>query len=190
MGTAKRILLHSCCAPCASASAERLLAGGYEVVLFFSNSNIWPRQEYDLRLKNLYILGRKLDVEVVEDEYDHEAWLRFIAGLEGEPERGARCPRCFEFSLRRTAEHAKANGYDAFCTSLTISPLKNSKVIAETGGQYPLYEHHDFKKKNGFQRSVDLSKKLGLYRQDYCACEFSMNNQNYLTREGKALKSK
>ncbi|MCF7848198.1 MAG: epoxyqueuosine reductase QueH [Kiritimatiellales bacterium] len=173
MSEPKKILVHICCAPCAAPSAERLLLDGHEVGFYFSNSNIHPEQEYRKRLDAARKLAGILDVIIEEDEYDHEQWLKHIQGLENEPEKGARCAKCFEYSLRRTAEMADRYGYDAFCTTLTLSPHKVSRTIFEIGADFPRFEPIDFKKKNGFLRSIQLSKEYDLYRQSYCGCEFS-----------------
>lgn len=169
-----KILVHICCAPCATASVERVLLEGQEPVLFFCNSNIWPEEEHEKRLAAARILAEKLDVVIEEDQYDHAAWLEKIAGLEEEPEKGARCSKCFEYSLARTAEMAERLGIPKFCTTLTVSPHKVSRVIFEIGATFNGFEPIDFKKKNGFMRSLELSKEMDLYRQGYCGCEFSI----------------
>lgn len=170
----KKILLHCCCAPCASSCIERLQQEGYEeVILFFSNCNIAPKAEYDLRLAALRQLAEICHLTCLEDGYDHEAWRRHIAGFENEPERGARCPRCFDFSFARASAKARELGIP-FTSSLTVSPHKNSKLLFEVGSRYDNYEPHDFKKKDGFKRSRELVKLYGLYSQSYCGCEFSL----------------
>lgn len=170
-----KILLHSCCGPCATACIERLRSEGLEPVLFFSNHNIAPHEEYEKRLETVKDLGKALNVEVVEDgPPDHHAWLAHIKGLENEPEKGARCGKCFDYSLKRTSDYAQAHGFTRFATTLTVSPHKISRIIFEIGKKYPGFEAWDFKKKNGFKRSIDMSRELGLYRQTYCGCEFSL----------------
>jgi predicted adenine nucleotide alpha hydrolase (AANH) superfamily ATPase len=171
---AAKLLLHVCCAPCATASLERLRREG-EVTLFFSNGNLFPPEEFDRRLAAARQLAEATGTPLVVDEYDHGAWREFVAGLEGEPERGARCLRCFEFSFRRAARYAKANGFTGLATTLTISPHKRSADIFRIGREvWEGFLDIDFKKRDGFRRSLELSKSLGLYRQDYCGCEFSM----------------
>jgi predicted adenine nucleotide alpha hydrolase (AANH) superfamily ATPase len=174
METKGKILVHLCCAPCATASVERVLLDGYEPVLFFCNSNISPQAEYEIRLADAHKLAEKLEIVIEEDQYDHEAWLEKIQGLESEPEKGARCLKCFEFSLARTAELAERLGIPAFCTTLTVSPHKVSRLIFEIGSQWPGFIPIDFKKKGGFMRSLQLSDEMNLYRQNYCGCEFSI----------------
>jgi hypothetical protein len=172
--SAQRILLHTCCAPCAAPSAERLVLDGREVVLYFSNFNIHPEAEYLKRLDAARQLAQKMNLVIEEDQYDHAAWLAHIQGLENEPEKGARCRKCFEFSLTRTNQMAGRLGIDAFATTLTLSPHKVSRIIFEIGAQFPRFVPIDFKKKGGFLRSIQLSGEYELYRQSYCGCEFSM----------------
>ena len=168
-----QILLHSCCAPCAAPSAERLLEKGDKVVLFFSNSNIFPYKEYLKRLDYVKKLADHLHIEVIEDTWDHGAWLKAVRGLEHEPEKGARCSVCFAFNLKRTEKKAAELGLHRFTTTLTLSPHKISAVIFDSGRTMEGFVEENFKKKDGFKRSLELSKKLDLYRQNYCGCEFS-----------------
>lgn len=170
----KKILVHMCCAPCASASGERLMLEDYEVVLYFSNSNIYPEAEYQKRLAHAYKLAGHWEVIVEEDTYDHAVWREKIKGFEYEPEKGARCTQCFKYSLTRTAELCDRLNLPAFTTTLTLSPHKVSRQIFELGRAFPKYLPFDFKKKHGFLRSLQLSEELDLYRQDYCGCEFSL----------------
>ena len=141
------VLLHCCCAVCASSCIERLLAEGKRVVLFYSNSNIAPPEEFERRLAALRKLAEIHQLSLYVDPPDHAAWLRHIAGYEDAPERGARCPLCFRFSLARTAAKAAELGIEAFTTSLTVSPHKNSRVIFACGAEFPGFAAYDFKKK-------------------------------------------
>lgn len=174
------VLLHVCCGPCASHCVPELKAAGRTPVLFFSNSNLDSREEYERRLAAAKRLAEAEGVRLVADPYDPAAWERAVAGLEGEPEGGARCDRCFRFNLGRAAAAAAAGGFAAFSTSLTVSPHKNSARVfaagrdaaAGTPGAPPLLET-DFKKKDGFLDSVRRARALGLYRQSYCGCRFS-----------------
>ncbi len=166
------LLLHVCCAPCAAGCVERLLDAGRKVTLFYSNSNIGTAEEFERRLNSVRALARIFELELIVDPYDHAAWLRSVAGLEAEPERGGRCPVCFGFSLGRTAELALLRKM-AFTTTLTVSPHKSSRVIFEVGGRYSNFEPHDFKKKDGFKRSRELAREYGFYLQRFCGCEFS-----------------
>jgi hypothetical protein len=170
----KRILLHVCCAPCATACVERLLADGREVSLYFSNSNINSEAEFEKRLAYVEKIAGIFGVGLEVDPYCHDKWLEHVRGLENEAEKGLRCVKCFDWSLGRTARKAAASGIEYFATTLTVSPHKDSKVIFDAGGRYPGFEPWDFKKANGFQRSRELSREFALYRQNYCGCEFSM----------------
>lgn len=181
-----KVLLHTCCGPCASACIPRLQAEGHEVTLFFANSNIDTEEEWTRRRGEARRLAEHDGVALVDEVYDHGTWLREVAaGYEAEPEKGARCARCFRFNLERTAAYAAAHGYEAFATSLTVSPHKVSPVIfaqgeavvearrSSDGLSSPAFLPADFKKKEGFKLSVRRATELGLYRQSYCGCEFS-----------------
>jgi predicted adenine nucleotide alpha hydrolase (AANH) superfamily ATPase len=141
--------------------------------MYFSNSNLDSREEYERRLAEARKVAAAEGVELEADAYDHGRWLREVAaGYEDEPEKGCRCERCFAYSLARTAEFLGNTGYDAFCTSLTVSPHKPSAVIFASSGDSRFLKE-DFKKKEGFRLSVRRAAELGLYRQTYCGCEFS-----------------
>jgi len=168
-----RVLLHTCCGPCASACVPRLKEAGREVTMFFANSNIDTREEFEKRLAEAVKLAAADGVAIVAAPYDHADWLENVArGHENDPEKGERCARCFSYNLAKAAEYAGKNGFDAFCTSLTVSPHKVSKMIFAASGDLRFLKE-DFKKKEGFKQSVARAKELGLYRQDYCGCEFS-----------------
>ena len=168
----KKILLHVCCAPCAMYPIENL-AEEYDVTLFFSNSNIFPKEEYDKRLNYVKNIAEKFNLKLFIDSYDHKEWLEWIRGLENEPEKGKRCDKCFEFNLARAAKFASENNFDFYTTTLTVSPHKPAGKIFEIGMAAGNFLEKDFKKKNGFLRGIELSKKFNLYRQNYCGCEFS-----------------
>lgn len=179
----QRLLLHVCCGPCATASLERLREDG-EVTLFFSNGNLFPSEEFDRRLAAARQLAEATHTPLVVDEYDHAAWREFVAGLEDEPERGARCLRCFEFSFRRAARYAREQGFAGLATTLTISPHKRSTDIFRVGREvWDGFLEVDFKKRDGFRRSLELTQQLGLYRQDYCGCEFSLHAREQQGRD-------
>ena len=173
------VLLHVCCGPCASACVPRLKDGSHRVVMFFANSNIDTEAEFEKRLAEAKKLAEHDGVELVALPYDHEEWLREVAaGYEQEPEKGARCARCFRYNLGKAAEYAKKHGYDAFTTSLTVSPHKISPMVFAAGDEAAsaaggMFLHEDFKKREGFKISVRRAAELGLYRQPYCGCEFS-----------------
>lgn len=176
MSSRKQILLHCCCAPCTSASLERLLAANYDVRLFFSNSNIYPFTEYQRRLMSMRSLAQLFNVPLEIDTWDHDGWRAFVAGLENEPEKGMRCLKCFEFNFGRARLKADDLGIPDFTSTLSISPHKPAGMLFSVGSLFPGFHPMDFKKKNGFQRSLELSRKHALYRQRYCGCEFSLKS--------------
>jgi predicted adenine nucleotide alpha hydrolase (AANH) superfamily ATPase len=174
-----KVLLHSCCAPCASGCINELRKQGLEPALYYCDSNIFPKSEWQKRLKNLEKISASENVSLIVEEYDHESWKRFVAGLEGELEGGKRCSKCFEYRLEKAAKEARANGFDCFTTTLTVAPMKKSEKIFAIGDRIAAqhgvrFLKIDFKKNNGFKKSVEESKRLGLYRQNYCGCEFSL----------------
>jgi predicted adenine nucleotide alpha hydrolase (AANH) superfamily ATPase len=151
----------------------RLREEGHDVTMFYSNSNIDTPEEFEKRFAAAKLLAEADGVELVEDGYNHEAWLREVAaGLENEPEKGARCEKCFRFNLARTARYAAEHGFDAFATSLTVSPHKISAKVFEASDDERFLKA-DFKKREGFKISLKRSAELDLYRQSYCGCEFS-----------------
>ena len=171
------LILHVCCAPCATSVVERLRPE-YRVVPYFSNSNIHPEKEYRLRLREMERLSPEMSLDLFRDEYDPDRWFAEVRGLEHEPEGGARCERCFRLRLDRTAQFALAQGIDTFTTTLTVSPHKRADVIhrigAEVAARHGLrFLPEDFKKRDGFRRSGELSREYGLYRQNYCGCLYS-----------------
>jgi epoxyqueuosine reductase len=168
----QKVLLHTCCAPCATHAIETLMKE-YDVTLFFSNSNISPEEEYEKRFANAKKIAKIYELELIEDKYDHDAWLEHIKGLENEPERGMRCAKCFEHNLKCTADYARNNGFDLFTTTLSISPHKDVALIFGIGMGLGNFLAIDFKKDDGFKHSCDLSREHNLYRQRYCGCEFS-----------------
>ena len=174
----KRILLHVCCGPCSTASIERLLQEGYEIVLFFSDSNIFPYEEFMKRYENLLIVAEHYSLPVILDSWDHEEWLEAVKGHEGDKEHGERCSLCFRFNLERAYRKAKELGIEEFTTTLTVSRFKSSRKIFSEGEAFPGFSEFDFKKKDGFNRSIVLSKELGLYRQTWCGCEFSLRDSH------------
>ena len=168
----EELLLHICCAPCGGGCVERLLAEGRKVRLYYSNGNLADIAEFERRLDSVKVLARHFGVALEVDTYDHAAYLACVAGLENEPERGARCIKCFEFNLSRAAARAEELGL-SFSTTLTVSPLKSSALIFAAGGKFANFEAIDFKKRDGYLRSCRIAKELGFYRQDFCGCEFS-----------------
>lgn len=190
-GEGKTLLLHVCCAPCSSAVLERL-GNIFKITIFFYNPNIDTIEEYNKRLEELrkFIASFKTKYEVKLITADHRAeeFKRMAIGLENEPERGIRCYECYKLRLSETAKVAKENNFDYFATSLTLSPYKNSNWLNEIGEnlqeEYQTnYLYSDFKKKNGYKRSIELSKEYDLYRQDYCGCIFSRKQRENLTNK-------
>ena len=179
-GTRPRLLLHACCGPCSSAVLEQLCQY-FEITVLYYNPNTWPAEEYYRRgeeLKKFVAAAHPLGVTVVEDHYDPQEFYSAVTGLENEPERGSRCTICYRLRMRRAAQYASENGFDWFTTTLSISPHKDAKRINAIGQELEAefgVKHlpSDFKKHNGYLRSLQLSEEYGLYRQDYCGCEFS-----------------
>ncbi len=178
-----RILLHVCCAPCFSGSIESLTDWA-DVTAFFFNPNINSEEEYDRRAAELkrFIKEASLNVPLIVRKYDPAYFYKTVRGLENVPEGGVRCDKCFALRLRETAAFAKEKGFDFFTTTLTLSPLKNAERIVRIGEVIGndlkiSYLPSDFKKKDGFKRSIELSKEYGLYRQDYCGCVYSMRDE-------------
>lgn len=182
--SASTLLLHSCCAPCSSYVLE-YLCERFRITVFYFNPNISDSVEYRHRVEEQKRLirvynqeGRGYPISVIEGDYEPGCFFQMAQGLEDCPEGGERCFRCYELRLQETAKRAVEGGYDYFGTTLTVSPLKNAQKLNEIGNK--LAEEYgadwlpsDFKKKNGYRRSVELSAEYGLYRQDYCGCVFS-----------------
>lgn len=173
----KKLLLHICCAPDASVGFERL-SPHWEVEGYFINSNIHPPEEYEKRLRALETLSKKMEFTFEEGPYEQEAWFESVRGLEGEPEKGLRCEKCIRERLRAAARQAREKGFDAFAAVLTVSPHKDAVMVNRlglaAGEEYGVeYVPTDLKKQDGFKRSVEITRQLGIYRQNYCGCEYS-----------------
>ena len=175
------LLLHVCCAPCSSYVLE-YLSSHFDITLFFYNPNITSEDEYLYRVNEVKRLISQMpldsDVKFVEGRYDVSSFISIAKGLESLPEGGERCFRCYNLRLRETALYAKQNKFDYFTTTLSISPYKNAEKLntigAALGEEYGVkYLFSDFKKKNGYKRSIELSAEYNLYRQDYCGCIYS-----------------
>lgn len=180
-GKIPRLLLHVCCAPCSSYCLE-YLSQFFRITVYYFNPNISIKEEYLHRLNEEKRLISEMEfenpVDIIEGVYNPQMYFDAVKGLENEPEGGKRCEKCFELRLNSAAETAKKGGYDYFTTTLTISPLKNAQLLNDTGaaagkahGVSWLYS--DFKKKEGYKRSIVLSKEHNLYRQNYCGCIFT-----------------
>ena len=173
-----KLLLHSCCGPCSSAVIERLKEE-YDITILYYNPCIYPFEEYEKRKAEQIRLLNILGVNILDCEYDNDKYENLIKGQENEREGGSRCSICFRQRLQKTAEVAKQNNFDIFCTTLTVSPHKNAKLINEIGSEIAnqvgiSYLPSDFKKQDGYKRSLELSKKYELYRQNYCGCRYSI----------------
>ena len=177
----KTLLLHACCAPCSSYVIE-YLSNYFDITILFYNPNINNDIEYNKRLQELERFVKEFKtnnpVKVISLGYNHDEYLQTVLGLEKEKEGGSRCLKCYRLRLEKTFEYAKQYNFDYVTTTLTISPLKNSQVINKIGSEleniYHInYLYSDFKKKEGYKRSIVLSHEYNLYRQDYCGCEFS-----------------
>ena len=173
-----KLLLHSCCAPCSSYVID-YLHKFFDITIFYYNPNISPKEEYDKRKEEqIRFIKNYDDIKFMDCDYDNELYNELIKGLENEPERGSRCTVCFKLRLEKTADAAINNNFDYFGTTLTVSPYKNANLINEIGQTiakenniYWLYS--DFKKNDGYKKSIELSKEYELYRQDYCGCIYS-----------------
>ena len=181
LNTRPKLLLHSCCGPCSSSVIE-LLTKYFDIDVLYYNPNIYPESEFIKRKEEQEKLLKKLgkNINFIEGKYDYNLYKETIKGLENEVEGGPRCKVCINMRMEETAKYAKEKGYDFFTTTLSVSPHKNSKMINEIGydlqDKYNIpYLYSDFKKKDGYKRSIILSKEYDLYRQDYCGCEYSLN---------------
>ncbi len=184
----KKVLLHSCCAPCSSAIIEWMLKNGISPTVFYYNPNIYPREEYEIRKAEAIRFVTAQGLDFVDADYDYEHWREAVAGLEQEPERGKRCLQCFTLRLMETAKYGVEHGFEAFTTTLASSRWKSLEQINEAGrraaAQYPSIVFWDQNwRKGGLQeRRNQLLKEYGFYNQQYCGCEFSM--QRLQKKEG------
>lgn len=176
-----KILIHACCGICSGYPIALLKEMGYKPVVYFCNPNLDTKEEFERRLEAQKIICMYHWVDLIVEEYNHGDFLNAVKGLENEPEKGKRCDKCIELRLRQSAKKAKELGINKFTTSLVISPHKNFEKISEIGKSIsseqeylPLeYLSLDFKKKDGLLKTNKLSKELGIYRQNYCGCEFA-----------------
>ncbi|MGB9694785.1 MAG: epoxyqueuosine reductase QueH [Caldisericaceae bacterium] len=189
VGNYEKVLMHICCAPDATYPYLYLKGRHYDVTGFFYNSNIQPEEEYALRLDNVKKLSKIYGMPLIEGEYNPDAWLNMVKGLEGEREGGARCYVCYEERLEKTAIMASKMGFDFFTTTISISPHKKSEWVFEISERIEKkygvkFLRADFKKHNGFKASVILSRYFNLYRQNYCGCIYSkIESENYQLRK-------
>lgn len=191
-----KLLLHVCCAPCSSHCLQ-VVEPYFDVTVFYYNPNIAPFEEYQKRLseEKRFLKEAHPNVKIVEAEYDNQKFEELVKGLEDLPEGGERCKKCYRQRLEKTAEYAKQNGFDYFTTTLTVSPYKHSATLNQIGGEVAerfgiKYFFSDFKKENGYQNSIEISKKYNLYRQDYCGCVYSKNLREKYKNNQNLLKNK
>jgi epoxyqueuosine reductase len=183
-GGHRKVLLHSCCAPCSGEVMEAIQASGLEYAIYFYNPNIHPRDEYELRKSENIRFAEKHGVSFVDADYDTENWFARVKGLEWEPERGARCTMCFDMRFERTALYAHENGFPVITSCLGISRWKNMEQINGSGeraaGRYPGMHYWTFnwRKKGGASRMLEISKAEEFYMQEYCGCIYSLRDTN------------
>lgn len=179
---APKLLLQACCAPCSSYVLE-LLSNYFQITILYYNPNIYPFSEYDKRLgevrKLIKLINGKNPINIMEVDYDSASFDSISKGLESEKEGGIRCHKCYYLRMKKTAKLAKEYNYDFFTTTLSISPYKNAQVLNRIGEvleekYHVRYLYADFKKKEGYKRSIELSKQFNLYRQEYCGCKYSI----------------
>ncbi len=181
----KKILLHSCCGPCSTSCIERLTPY-FDITVLYYNPNIEPKEEYEKRKQNQIDFIKKYKsinkLDFLDCDYDNDIYHEKVKGLEHEKEGGARCNVCYFLRMEHTAALAKKLGYDFFGTTLTVSPYKHSKTINEIGEKISKihnvnFLYSDFKKEEGYKRSIELAKEYNLYRQDYCGCMYAKNDK-------------
>lgn len=171
-----RVLLHMCCGPCATSSIEELLIEGFEVVGFYYNPNIHPVDEYEIRKKTAEKVCLEMGIDLIAGFYDRQIWFEEVRGLQNIPEGGERCKKCFDLRLSKAYKKMKELNLDMFTTTLTLSPHKDARLINQIGHQIGgnRFLPKNFKKKEGHKKSIEKSKDMGLYRQDYCGCIYSL----------------
>lgn len=180
----KKVLMHSCCAPCSGPLIEKMADAGIELTIFFYNPNIHPKKEYELRKNENIRFAEKLGLEFVDADYDVQNWFARAKGMEQDPERGRRCSMCFDMRFERTALHAYENGFKIITSSLGISRWKNMEQINESGersaSHYPgiTYWKYNWRKEGGSARMYDLAKEESFYKQEYCGCIYSLRDTN------------
>lgn len=175
----KKLLLQICCAPCGTYISRDRLSSRYDLTWYFCNPNLVTPEEYDKRLAAVKLMAAKFSWPLIIEPYDHESWLALTAGRSSDPERGQRCQICYRDRLTRTAKLAKDRGFDLFGTTLLVSPYKDTTAILNIGrelaAEYGLeFLAEDFQADDGYRRSQELARELGLYRQKFCGCEYSL----------------
>ena len=180
----KKLLLHTCCAPCCGELIQALIASKIELTLFFYNPNIHPLKEYELRKLENIKYSEKHNIRFIDADYDTDNWFSRIKGLENEPERGERCTKCFDMRFERTALYAKENGFNLFSSSLGISRWKDLNQINESGTRAAKryksldYWTYNWRKRGGAERMYKIAKEESFYKQEYCGCVYSLRDTN------------
>ena len=180
----KKLLLHSCCAPCAGEIMEAVSISEIETTVFFYNPNIHPQEEYEIRKDENKRFCDKLGFDFIDADYDKDNWFQRIKGLENEPERGARCTQCFDMRFERSALYAQENNFKVYATTLGISRWKDMNQINDSGNKaaqrYQDVQYWDFnwRKKGGAARMIEISKREQFYQQEYCGCVYSLRDTN------------
>ncbi len=180
----KKVLMHSCCAPCSGELIEAMIKEGLELTIFFYNPNIHPRKEYNIRKQENIRYAEKLGIDFIDADYDVQNWFGKAKGMELEPEKGKRCTMCFDMRFVKTAEYAKANGFNIFTSSLGISRWKNMEQINRSGEfaasfhEGTTYWTYNWRKSGGGARMYDIAKREEFYKQEYCGCIYSLRDTN------------
>lgn len=188
-GDAKRVLLHTCCAPCSSAIIECLMQHDIRPTIYYCNPNIYPLEEYNIRKNECSRYARSLGLDIVDADYDHEEWRCTVKGLENEPERGGRCLQCFKMRLRDTARYAHENGFTVITTTLASSRWKSLEQINQAGHYavepYPdvTWWEQNWRKGGLSEHRIAIIKEYNFYNQRYCGCEFSMRKDEVPSEE-------
>ncbi len=180
----KKLLLHSCCAPCAGEVMEALSASDIDTTIFFYNPNIHPIEEYEIRKQENIRFAKKLGMPIIDADYDRDEWFERTKGQENEPERGNRCSTCFDMRFEKTAQYASENDFDLISSTLGISRWKDMNQINVSGARaskpYNIpYWDFNWRKKGGSSRMLELSKREGFYQQEYCGCVYSLRDTNH-----------
>jgi epoxyqueuosine reductase len=180
----RKVLLHSCCAPCSGEVMEAMQASGIDFTIFFYNPNIHPLKEYELRKNENIRFAEQFGIPFIDADYDRDNWFERARGMENEPERGVRCTMCFDMRFERTALYAHEHGFPVITSSLGISRWKNMQQINDCGvraaGHYPdlIYWDYNWRKGGGSARMIEISKRENFYQQEYCGCVYSLRDSN------------
>lgn len=180
----KKVLLHSCCAPCSGEIMEKMTASGIDLTIFFYNPNIHPREEYEIRKQENIRFAQKMKIPFIDADYDRDNWFKRVKGLEWEPEKGKRCTVCFDMRFERSALYALENGFSVFTSSLGLSRWKDFNQINASGeraaSRYPgmVYWTYNWRKKGGGDRMYEIAKREQFYQQEYCGCVYSLRDTN------------